>query len=142
MENIDKYGHCVVCHKSLIVERAVDGKVIKMFTPEHDETRYMLTDGTEMRVCICKSCKSTIDLDNRKVKDQIMEAVINGWDLEVKSLVADDKKPDWTEDKAKNHMDIFGSKKIYIHSESLGKHIIQKARELVLEEMKGDGVRL
>lgn len=81
-DNIDKYGHCVICHKNLLTKRVVDGVVIDMFLPIYDHTFFMLNDGTQMQVTICKPCKQSTDLDNETVHSNIMEAVQKGWDLD------------------------------------------------------------
>lgn len=133
MDNIDRYGHCVTCHKNLIIERAVDGKVIPMFTPEHDETEFLLTDGSKMRACICKPCKENVDLDSDKVKNYVMEAVINGWQLEVDSLVNDEKRFDWNKERGELHMDKYSKLKIDCHSEKLAKHVVEERKKELID---------
>lgn len=124
-DNIDKYGHCVSCHRNLIIERVVDGRVMKIFLPDKEETEFLLDDGSRMRVCVCRKCKETKDFKDEKFQETIMEAVVNGWRLEVDSLVSDDNKPDWTPETSKRHMDIYSKKKILIHSDSVEKHIVE-----------------
>lgn len=135
MSNIDKYGHCVLCHRNLIVERVSDGKVIHMFTPDKEETEFLLDDGSKMRVCVCRPCKMTIDFNDKKTCDNIMEAVVNGWQAEVDTLVADEKRPEWDGKRAKEHMKVYGEKKILFHSENTEKHIVEKEREKIREKV-------
>ena len=143
-ENIDKYGHCVSCHRNLTIERVVDGKVMTMFLPDKEETEFLLDDGSRMRVCICRQCKQGKDLTDPKLQETIMEAVINGWDMEVKSLVKDDSKPDWTPDRAKDYMDVYSRKKMILHNESVDKHVVEdkvkEIRENRIKEIKEENV--
>lgn len=81
-DNIDKYGHCVVCHKNLLSKRVVEGQVVDMFLPTYDHTFFMLNDGSQMQVTICKPCKFHTDLTDPVVHDKIMQAVQKGWDLD------------------------------------------------------------
>lgn len=137
--NVDKYGHCVLCHTNLIIERVADMKVINMFSPDYDQTEFLLDDGTRMKVCICKPCKKNIDLKDVGVQEKVMEAVINGWNLEVKGMVADQKRPDWTEEKGKQYMDTYRVKKILYHSDGMSSHAIEdvKSRIQKKEELIG-----
>lgn len=134
MSNIDKYGHCCVCHRNLIIERVSDGEVIQMFIPDREETEFLLDDGSRMRVCICRSCKMTIDFNEKKICDKIMESVINGWQAEVDTLVADEKRPEWDNERAKKHMKVYGEKKILFHSENTEKHIVEDERKKIMEK--------
>ena len=137
MDNIDRYGHCVTCHKSMMVERAVDGKVIPMFTPDYAETEFLLVDGSKMRVAICKPCKEHVDLASDKVKGYVMEAVINGWQLEVDSLVKDEKRPEWDVDRGKKHMARYSALKIECPSEGLEQHVITDKVKKLREVLNG-----
>ena len=136
MSNIDKYGHCAICHNNLMVERVSDGKVINMFTPDKDETEFLLDDGSRMRISICRPCKLTIDFNDKKVIDNIMEAVINGWQLEVDTLVADEKRPEWTPERAKNHMKVYKEKNILFHSENSEHHVVEDARKIIIDKLE------
>ena len=103
---------------------------VRRWTPE--ETEYLLDDGSRMRVCICRECKKTKDLSDDKIKDYIMEAVVNGWELELRDLVADKSKPNWTPEKVKSHMDVYRNKKILLNSESVDKHTVEnRIKEIV-----------
>ncbi len=131
MERIDKYGHCVKCAQNLIIERVVEGKVVSMFSSDHSETEFLLTDGSRMRVCICKKCKYSIDLQNEGIQEDIMNCVKRGWQEEVNSLVADSSRPDWTPDRGKDHLDKYNSKKIEVHSESVSKSNIEDRKKKI-----------
>lgn len=133
--NVDKYGHCVICHKNLLVERVVDQQVITMFTPDKQETEFMLDDGTRMRVSICRECKEGEDLHSESKQIQIMESVVNGWQLEIDSLVNDEKRPEWTFDRGKKHMDVYSKKKILCYSDGMAEHVI-KDRIKKVKELK------
>lgn len=136
-ENIDKYGHCVVCHKGLLIERVVDGKAVKIFSPDKEESEFLLDDGSRMRVCICRGCKKDVDLSNEDTQKIIMEAVINGWDLEVKSLVEDNKKPDWDSKRGKEYMDVYKKRNIVLYADKVEKHVIANRIENIKKEKGG-----
>lgn len=138
-ENVDKYGQCVLCHKPLLVERVVDNRVIVMPTADDDHAEYLLDDGSRMRVRICKGCKSKSELNSDKVKNRIMKAVVNGWDLETKNLVEDETRPDWTEERRKKYLDTYSKKSIDVLSEGLDAHVIEdrkKRLNKIMEENK------
>lgn len=137
-DNIDKYGHCVVCHKHMIVEKVIDGRVQSVFLPEHDHTEFLLNNGSRMRVCICKPCKGSVDLTSDKMHDNIMEAVIKGWQLEVNALVADDKKPEWTDITGKAHMDRVSKLDIDVHSEGIENHLIEERKNRIIGMLQSD----
>lgn len=75
----DEYGHCCLCHKNLIVPRVVGGEQIMMLTPEFDQTEFIISNNSRMVVCMCRTCKSTVDLNNTIVHNKIMESVKLGW---------------------------------------------------------------
>lgn len=137
--NIDRYGHCCKCHRNLIVERVSDGKVIHMFTPDKEETEFLLDDGSRMRVCVCKQCKMTIDFNDEKTCDNIMEAVVNGWKVEVDTLVADEKRPEWDTERARSHMKVYGKKKILFHSENTENHVVEDVKKRIMEKLEKVG---
>ena len=78
----DKYGHCCFCHKNLILPRVVGGQQIMMFTPDFDQTEFVISNKSRMVVCMCKDCKSGVDLHNPIIHNSIMESVKLGWDGE------------------------------------------------------------
>jgi hypothetical protein len=82
----DVYGHCCLCHTNLLLPRVVGGKEIMMFTPDFDQTEFVLNNKSRMVVCMCKPCKASVNLSDADVHAQIMESVIAGWDMEMGSV--------------------------------------------------------
>lgn len=105
----DVYGHCVSCGKDLIVHKTVDGKIVKIFSPKHQEMTFKLDDGSEMRVCACVDCNNRVTERNYR---QIMKNVAAGWRIEVDALVKDVNKPHWDKERAENYMEKYGERKI------------------------------
>ncbi len=138
LERIDKYGHCVFCTKNMIVKRVVDGKVIDMFTPDHDHTDFMLNTGSMMKVCMCKKCKKEIDLSIPMIHKMIMDAVQRGWELETKSLIASEAYPDWTEEFGKKYLEKMSTLNIDCHASDMDKSSMEvRSKELFILS-KGD----
>lgn len=139
-DNIDRFGHCVCCHRNMITKRVVDGKVIDMFLPDHDHTDFLLDNGSIMKVCMCKSCKENVDLTSEKVHRYIMEACQKGWELETKQLIADEKLPYWTEETAKTYLDHMAQLSIDCHADSLSPVVVQD-RVKALSKIMGDAIK-
>lgn len=130
-DNIDRFGHCVVCHKNLITKRVVDGKVIEMFLPIHDHSDFMLNNGSMMKVCMCKPCKESTDLKDLLVHQNIMESCMKGWELETKILIADQTQPQWTEEFGYKYLSDMEKLDIHCHADNLDKNILSnKSKEL------------
>lgn len=140
VERIDKFGHCCYCSEYLLVKCIVDGKVIEMFKPTYDDTMFLLNDGSQMQITICKKCKESIDLENENIHSEIMDAVYKGWELETAKLVNDENYPNYTEDIRTKDLSIMLSKTINCNSENLDKFTIQnkvvEIRNLKIEEIK------
>jgi hypothetical protein len=83
INDIDKFGHCVVCNKNLIRNVVINGKVEGTWHPNKDEAYMKLNQGSLMPVSICKPCKKSVDLTDPTVHANIMKAVHNGWLLEI-----------------------------------------------------------
>lgn len=111
----DIYGHCVVCHKNMLIEQVIDQRVQRRFTPDYSETEFLLDDGSRMRVAICKLCKVE-ELNH----DKIMECVIEGWKREVKEIIA------WSDEKKEEHIEVYSQKKILVKSENVPDDMIEK----------------
>lgn len=79
----DKFGHCSLCHENLLVPRVVGGKEIMTFTPDFDQTEFVISNKSKMIVCMCKACKSKADLSSATVQENIMKSVKLGWDGEL-----------------------------------------------------------
>lgn len=142
-DNIDRFGHCCLCHMNLLTKRVVDGKVIDMFLPTYSDTMFLLDNGSQMQVTICKKCKEKTDLNDTVVHFNIMEAVTKGWKLETAMLVADEKHPEFTAEKGEKYMKKMRTLNIECHSENMDKYAIQqkqidmlniKVAELPIEE--------
>lgn len=128
-DNIDRFGHCCVCHRNMMTKRVVDNKVIDMFLPEHDHTDFLLNNASIMKVCMCKNCKLKVNLDSETVHGYIMEACLKGWELETKILVEDKQ---WTQEQANNYLINMGKLNIHCHAEHLDKSNLQnKQKELL-----------
>ena len=130
-DNIDRFGHCVVCHKHLITKRVVDGQVIDMFLPIHDHTDFLLDNGSIMKVCICKPCKESVDLSDPTVHSNIMDAVYKGWELETKILVEDEGQPLWTKEHGEKYLHDMAQLNISEHADNLDKNVLaENSKEL------------
>jgi hypothetical protein len=77
---------CYSCHKKLIEERVIDGKLQKFLSPERVITQFYLNNGSKMDVALCYECKN-IDLDSPEIQDNIMNNIIDGWQLEKNILL-------------------------------------------------------
>ncbi len=120
----DRYGHCCKCHKDLLVPRVVGGKQIMMFTPQFDQTEFVLNNKSRMVVCMCKKCKK-MDLHDPKVQEKIMESVKLGWDMEQGN---DKRQPSDYQDLS-----------ILFHSEGIDDYVVQD-RFKKINETKGINV--
>lgn len=107
--NFDKFGHCVLCHKNMVVEKVIDGKVQLGFTSDHMEEEFLLDDGSRMRVCMCKECNSKYD---HKDYDKIMQCVNAGWEKEM-------EERNWEDNRKENYRKKYN--KLKIITSSLGK---------------------
>src|SRR3990167_2783237 len=132
-KNIDKYGHCVICHRNLIIERVVDGIVMNVFLPEKEETQFLLDDGSRMRVCICRDCKTEANLNDESTQIEIMEAVIAGWQLEVDEMVKEGK---WVKEKGSEHMSKYKTRNILIHADSVSEQVVHRKRKELLKKLE------
>ena len=98
----DKYGHCCLCHKDMLIDQVIDGRVQKRFTADYTEKEYLLDDGTKMRVALCIDCAETAD-DNTK---KIMQSVVRGWEEEVNEF------KHWDKEKKDNYLRRYSTLKI------------------------------
>lgn len=91
----DKFGYCSFCHRNLLVKKLVNGKEENVLGSEYDEKEYDLSDGSKMKVAICKTCLLTVtDAD----KPKIMDSIIRGWEKELDSL------PHWSAKQKEDYM--------------------------------------
>ncbi len=128
--NIDKFGHCVICHKNLLTKRIVDGRQVDMFLPIYSDTMFLLNNGSQMQVTICTVCKETTDLSDPQVHSDIMDAVQKGWQLETQ-IKQESGDPEWTADKRDAYISNMSKLSIDCPSENLDKFVIQQ-RQIVL----------
>ena len=117
MLTADRYGHCVMCHKNMLIEAVIDQKVQKRFTPDYSETEYLLDDGSKMRVAICEQCKINL---LPKDENYIMKCVLEGWRAEVEGF------NHWTREKKDNYMDRYSKRKIVCLSEKIPQDVLDK----------------
>jgi len=109
--NYDKFGHCVISGEMLYEERVIDGVLKHIPKPNMTHATYLLADGSLMRVCISTEEKKKLQ-NNKKEYEFIMDKVKKGWEMEVKQLINDKEKPDWTQEKADNYMRVHNKKNI------------------------------
>ena len=134
MIDYDYDGHCATCHKDMRIEQVVGGKVIKRRTPDYAEVQFLLNDGSKMSVAICKQCQEKNLHTNFS---DIMNCVINGWQKEVNDLIADEKKPQWTEKKGRDYMGRYKTLKILADTKGQDEDSLNK----VLKEAVKEGVQ-
>ena len=115
--DFDKFGHCVLCHKNMLIKQIVDGKEIERLTADYTEAEYMLDDGSKMRVAMCKDCKSKL---NEEDNIKIMKCVIRGWQEEVKNI------KHWDEKRKSDYLDKYSSREIVCDSEDKHEDCLQK----------------
>jgi len=130
-DNIDSFGHCVICHANLIVERIVDQKVVTMFSPLMSSATLLMDNGSKMDICICLRCKGNTDLNDKQVQSNIMDAVNKGWELEVGQLVS---KGDWKDDFGKQHLKKMKKLSIECDCAKLSDHVIEEKQKKALEK--------
>lgn len=138
VDDIDRFGHCVVCHKNMLYHRIVDGKEIQMFKPDHGHTEFLLDNGSRMRVCICNSCKENVDLSKPSIQEMVMKTVVRGWQLEVNSLVADESRPDWDIERGEKYMEDYSKLNIDCHSDGISNHVVDERKKKINEMIELD----
>ena len=133
MIDYDIAGHCVICHKNMIIEAAIDGKIQKRFLPDYDETNMLLDDGSQMRVATCRNCKYfLINNPTPEALQNVMDIVINGWDRETDEYVKGKKNPTdgrvikWTQKRKDKHMEVYKKKKIVVIAEHKAPDTLKK----------------
>jgi hypothetical protein len=113
----DKYGHCVLCHRNLLIEQVIDQKLQVRFSPDYSQSEFLLDDGSRMKVAICRDCQADLTEHDQP---KIMKSVIDGWQVEVDSL------NHWTEEKRKNYMKKYSKLEIVCNSEGKKPDVISK----------------
>lgn len=110
----DEFGHCIICHKNMLIEQVIDGKAQKRFTPDYTESQFLLSDNSKMRVAICTDCKSTL---TQEQENDIMASVIAGWQLQVDTLP-------WTDEKKQAHMDRYSALEIVFNADKATDNVL------------------
>ncbi len=105
----DLKGFCVWCHKNMIYEEVIDGRVQQRYAPDYTEKEFILDDGSRMRVAMCMADATAVKTKDHK---KIMDCVIKGWDKETDDLVKDERFPHWTPEHKAKHMEQYSKKKI------------------------------
>lgn len=126
--DFDLYGHCVSCHENLMMEQAIGGKLIKRFKPKQTFTSFVMSDGSNMKVMICKKCLKSLD---EKKEKEIMECVVKGWEYETNILVAD-QTSGWNQERKDRYMDKYSKLEIAFHD----KNFPNDVKEIKLQEFK------
>lgn len=106
----DVLGNCVKCHCNLFVQDKDDkGMPMMRLSGSAKEIQFDLSDGSKMRVTICRECK-----DKHEPKDNslIMASVIRGWDKSCDEAVADEAKPQFDSKWKEAHMKVYSKKEI------------------------------
>jgi len=86
---MDKTGHCVNCGVNMITEQVIDGKLQKRLMSNYTEHYYNLSDGSKIRVAMCRDCKG--NLDNVSV-EKVMDNIHEGWGKQTDlTIVMNDK---------------------------------------------------
>ncbi len=114
----DKYGHCVSCHRYLMLEKLIDGKIVEVNHPDYGEEEFLLNDGSRMRVAICVKCKDKI---TKSDETDIMKSVIRGWATEIQYI------KHWTDDMRKKYMKVYSKKRILMKSTGVRPEITDEA---------------
>lgn len=99
-QNIDKFGHCILCHKCLLKNVVINGKQEALFDANKDEVWVQLNNGALMSISVCKPCKSQTDFNDDATKTQVLRSVQLGWQLEMDLMSLHPQKyPDFSSDK-------------------------------------------
>lgn len=123
IENIDKFGTCVTCHRNLVINKVIGDEVQGTWHPDKDDAFMRLNQGSLMPIAICKPCKNKVDLTNSVVHAKIMEAVNNGWALEIDYMKKNPEQfNDFTPEKEQALKDMYASLSItgYEHNYKVG----------------------
>lgn len=110
IDNIDKFGNCVFCHRNLIKNIVLNGKIEGVFDADAASSFFKMTNGSILVVPICKPCKATVDLTDSEIQTQIMQEVQNGWDLELNHITENpDKFAQFTDKKKQDLKDYYAT---------------------------------
>lgn len=128
----DLHGHCVSCHEDMSIIEIIDGKPQRRLTGKYMEEDYLLNDGSQMRVAICKDCKEGLKDDDEE-RSRIMDCVFKGWEHELKNY------SHWDDDKKSNHLKVYSQKRIVTRTKGLGKDMLKKRLKKFNTKGKSNG---
>jgi len=116
INDIDKFGNCVSCHRQLVRNVVVGGKVQGILDSDASDSFFRLNTGSILVVPICKSCKKNIKLSDPETHDKILAEVMNGWELEIHHMKRNPEHfKDFTPEKEKALRDMYSGLKIVKH---------------------------
>lgn len=116
IDNIDKFGNCVYCHRQLVKNMVIGGKVTGILDAEASDSFFKLDNGSILVVPICMPCKENIDLNDHAIHEEIMKEVQNGWELEIHHMREHTEHfKDFTPEKEQELRDIHSKYKIVSH---------------------------
>jgi hypothetical protein len=116
-QNIDKFGYCIMCGKYLLKNIIINGKQEAAFDSDKDEVWLKLNTGSMMSISVCKPCKEYIDFSDPDTKTSVLEAVNNGWTIEMDIMTLNpDKYPNFTPEKRQELEDLYSTFNDYQHT--------------------------
>ena len=86
INDISHFGNCIGCHRHLVHNKVVGGKVEGVLHADASDSFFKLNNGSILVVPICKPCKATMNLNKPAVHKKIWEAVNLGWQLEINHM--------------------------------------------------------
>ena len=119
MEKRTLFGVCTKCDKLLLQDKAIDGKVKQVFTPDYTNVTMLLNDGSKMRVAMCRGCADSW-VNSEDERNDIMRKVWRGWQHEVETFA------EWDEDKKKDYLDRYSKKRILLRADTLPGDVIKE----------------
>lgn len=129
-DNIDRFGHCVICHRYMISTRVIDGKPQIFLQPEYDQTEFLMNNGSRLVVCLCKICENTYDLTDPKIHTEVMDSCKKGWLLEDQLML---RHGLITEEKISENTNNRKDLSIEIHSEGISDEFIRERQNKLVK---------
>ncbi len=120
--NRDVFGYCVNCGKKMVGHKVVGGIYTVCLSNEHTNVTYLLNDGSQMRVGMCKTCAKSLTGDEKERK-HIMKRVYRGWQHEVETYAEWEKKPEKVK---KEFLEKYGQKRIVTQSDGVDNKMLVK----------------
>lgn len=116
INDIDKFGNCVSCHRHLVKNVVAGGKIQAVLDPDASDSFFKLNNGSILVVPICKPCKKDMNLNDPNIQMNIWAEVNLGWQLELDHMKANpDKFPDHTPEKHNNIKKMYAELSIIGH---------------------------